>query len=112
MKKYEFTDKGWDFNILLRNKITIIEGDSGRGKTVLGKALQAHFVFNKMKVELLDYNTYANTEKIAATIKNATDSLIIIDNADRVLNSDIVELINNDVSNFYLIFGNHSIICS
>jgi len=108
MRRYEFTDKGWDYDILLRNKITVIDGDSGNGKSVLARAMQSHFVFNKMKAELLDYNAYENTEKVTKTITSYADTLIIIDNADCILNGDIVDLINNDINNFYVVFGRKS----
>ena len=84
------------------NNITVLTGDSGTGKT-------ASFSFIKECMELnpdivcLNYLDYQ--KNIGDIIRNAEKKLIVIDNADVLLDDDIRKYIALDDKNQYLIIG-------
>ena len=84
------------------NNITILTGDSGTGKT-------ASFLFIKecmaLNPDILCLNYLDYQKDIASIIKNADRKLIVIDNADVLLNNDIRKHIAVDDKNQYLIIG-------
>ena len=84
------------------SNITILTGDSGSGKT-------ASFSFIK-ECMALDSNiiclNYLDYQKdIADIIKNASGKLIVIDNADVLLDDEIRKYIALDDKNQYMIIG-------
>ena len=101
----DFNDKyGNHYYLQLRGNKNIIKGSSGTGKTYLYKKL------SKLKQKLNNISNYDidnilllnkdNLDKLGKT-KN---KLIIIDNADLLLNNNAIDIINMDDDNRYLIF--------
>ncbi len=84
------------------NNITILTGDSGTGKTVLFSFIKECMALNPniMCLNYLDYQ-----RDIASMIKSAEKKLIVIDNADVLLDDDIRKHIAVDDKNQYLIIG-------
>ncbi|MCM1113274.1 MAG: hypothetical protein NC399_08490 [Muribaculum sp.] len=84
------------------NNITLLMGDSGMGKTLIFSILQELSVTDKriVCINYLDIN-----RKIKDEIEKASGRLIIIDNADIILNDDIRKIIAFDKENQYLIIG-------
>lgn len=84
------------------NNITLLMGNSGIGKTLIFGILQELSVTDKRLVCLnyLDVN-----KEIEDEIKNVSDKLIIIDNADAILNDNIRKMIAFDRKNQYVIIG-------
>ena len=84
------------------NNITILTGDSGTGKT-------ASFSFIKecmaMNANILCLNYLDYKKDIAGIIKSADKKLIVIDNADVLLDNEIRKYIALDDKNQYLIIG-------
>lgn len=84
------------------NNITILTGDSGTGKT-------ASFSFMKecmaMNTDIMCLNYLDYQKDIAGIIKSADKKLIVIDNADVLLDDDIRKYIALDDKNQYLIIG-------
>ena len=89
-----------DFNFT--NNITILTGDSGTGKTASFSFIKECMALNSdiMCLNYLDYQ-----KDITAMIKSAERKLIVIDNADVLLNDDIRKYIAVDDKNQYLIIG-------
>ncbi len=84
------------------NNITILTGDSGAGKTASFSFIKECMALNPdiMCLNYLDYQ-----KDIAGIIKNASGKLIVIDNADVLLDDDVRKYIALDDKNQYLIIG-------
>ena len=84
------------------SNITILTGDSGTGKTASFSFIKECMALNPdiMCLNYLDYQ-----KNIADIIKNASGKLIVIDNADVLLNNDMRKYIALDDKNQYLIIG-------
>ena len=89
-------------NFEFNNNITILTGDSGTGKTASFSFMKECMVLNSniMCLNYLDYQ-----KDIADIIKKTSGKLIVIDNADILLNDDIRKYIALDDKNQYLIIG-------
>lgn len=84
------------------NNITLLMGDSGRGKTLIFGILQEMSATDKriLCINYLDIN-----KEIDKEIEKASGKLIVIDNADTILNDDMRKKIAFDSANQYLIIG-------
>ena len=84
------------------SNITILTGDSGTGKTASFSFIKECMALNPdiMCLNYLDYQ-----KDIADIIKNLNGKLIVIDNADVLLNNDMRKYIALDDKNQYLIIG-------
>lgn len=84
------------------NNITLLMGDSGRGKTLIFAILQELSAIDKriVCINYLDIN-----KEIKEEIEKASGKLIIIDNADVILSDDTRKVIAFDRENQYLIIG-------
>lgn len=84
------------------NNLTILTGDSGTGKT-------ASFSFIKecmaMNSDILCFNYLDYQKDIREIISQAKGKLIVIDNADILLDDDMRKYISLDDKNQYLIIG-------
>lgn len=89
-----------DFNFT--SNITILMGDSGTGKTASFSFIKECMAMNPdiMCLNYLDYQ-----KNIADIIKKANGKLIVIDNADVLLDDDVRKYIALDDRNQYLIIG-------
>lgn len=89
-----------DFNFT--NNITILTGDSGTGKTASFSFIKECMALNPniMCFNYLDYQ-----KDIGTMIKSIEGKLIVIDNADVLLDDDIRKYIAVDDKNQYLIIG-------
>lgn len=102
----QFEDKlGNKVNLQLRGNRTIITGESATGKTLLCTKIMNiqgdKNVYNKYNADnIVVLSDNINTE----ALKKLKNKLIIIDRFEQNLNSqDIIEYINNDKNNKYLI---------
>ena len=84
------------------NNISILTGDSGVGKTASFSFIKECMALNP-NILCLNYLDYQ--KDIAGIIKNASGKLIVIDNADVLLDDDIRKHIALDDKNQYLIIG-------
>lgn len=85
-----------------RNNITILTGDSGTGKTASFSFIKECMVLNP-DIVCLNYLDYQ--KDIGDIIRNAEKKLIVIDNADILLDDDIRKYVALDDKNQYLIMG-------
>ncbi len=77
-------------------------GDSGSGKTAAFSFIRECMAMNS-KILCLDYFDYQKS--IKEILSQANEKLIVIDNADILLNDDIRKYISQDDKNQYLIIG-------
>ncbi len=89
-------------NFRFTNNITILMGDSGTGKTAAFSFIRECMAVNS-KILCLNYLDYQND--IRDMIGRANGKLIVIDNADILLNDDTRKYISLDEKNQYLIIG-------
>ena len=84
------------------NNITILTGDSGTGKTASFSFIKECMALNP-NILCLNYLDYQ--KDIAGIIQSANRKLIVIDNADVLLDDEIRKYIAVDDKNQYLIIG-------
>lgn len=84
------------------NNITILMGDSGTGKTATFSFIRECMAVNS-KILCLDHYDYQ--KNIKEIISQTERKLIVIDNADILLNDDTRKYISLDDRNQYLIIG-------
>lgn len=84
------------------NNITVLTGDSGTGKTAAFSFIKECMVLNS-NVLCLNYLDYQ--KDISSIIKSMNGKLIVIDNADVLLDDNIRKYIAVDTKNQYLIIG-------
>lgn len=85
-----------------KNNITILTGDSGTGKTVSFSFIKECMALNP-NIVCLNYLDYQ--KKIGDIIRSTEKKLIVIDNADILLDDDTRKYIALDDRNQYLIIG-------
>jgi len=84
------------------NNITILTGDSGTGKTLSYSLIKESMVLNQ---DILCLNYLDYQKNLGEIIRNAEKKLIVIDNADILLDDDTRKYIALDDRNQYLIIG-------
>lgn len=84
------------------NNITILTGDSGTGKTASFSFIKECMALNP-DIVCLNYLDYQ--KNIGDIIRNTEKKLIVIDNADVLLDDDTRKYIALDDKNQYLIIG-------
>ena len=96
-----------NFNIDFKNDLVFVEGDSGTGKTLLFKALLRHAGVYKLPIVFLNYErTFGDVDIIRNNLIKAKNKLIVIDNADIILDLELRGRIAMDHNhNQYLILG-------
>ena len=84
------------------NNITILTGDSGTGKTLSYSLIKESMILNQ---DILCLNYLDYQKNIGEIIRNVERKLIVIDNADILLDDDTRKYIALDARNQYLIIG-------
>jgi hypothetical protein len=103
------TESNTIFDLRLRGPVNVIKGDSATGKTYLTDFIWEAAELGKSYSSAKDVNnifSVKNKKEMQEALK-CEGQLIIIDDADNVLDSNSFEInhINNDRSNHYLIFA-------
>ena len=86
-KNVRFKADPFSYDLEFDDRITLVGGDSGTGKTVLYEMLEDIRLTDEYKA-----------------IKQCRDSFIVVDNADCMINDDIRRFINAELSNQYMLF--------
>lgn len=91
-----------DVNLEIYDRVTVITGDSGSGRTFLFNKLQTmEAIKEQSKLFFINYKNRKDIEKL----KSLHDKIIFIDNADIVLSDDDRRRIRQDTKNIYILFG-------
>lgn len=89
------------YDLIFEDRITLVGGDSGTGKTVLYEMLEDLRLTDEYKaIKLFNYKS----DNISEAIKQCKDCFIVIDNADILINDEIRKFINFQFSNQYMLF--------
>lgn len=102
MNHFTTTHTSFVVDFEFTNNITVLSGDSGTGKTASFSFIKECMALNQ-NIICLNYLDYQ--KDIMAVIKDANKKLIVIDNADILLNDDARKYIALDDKNQYLIIG-------
>ena len=92
-KNITFKAAPFSYDLVFDDRITLVGGDSGTGKTVLYEMLEDLRFTDEYKRILLE------------TLKQCRGNFIVIDNADILLNDEIRRFINFEFSNQYMLFS-------
>ena len=93
----------------LKRSLSIVGGDSALGKTLVYKVLERDYMAGNFNFTCYFLNsTLLHNENIIDTIINgANNSLIVIDNADIILNDRQKKFISRDKRNQYIIIAHY-----
>lgn len=110
MKTLKFQLFDYKVALVLDDYLTLINGDSGIGKTLLFNYFErqslinsSYVCFNSKYVERMKKENYC--KGILKELRSIKNSLIVIDNAETILDDDIRNYIVFDKNNTYMIFG-------
>lgn len=100
-KNITFKADPFSYDLVFDDRITLVGGDSGTGKTVLYEMLEDLRLTDDYKdVKLFNYKS----DNFLESVKKCRDSFIVIDNADILIDDDIRRFINFEFSNQYMLF--------
>lgn len=102
MEHFSTVHSSFRVDFTFKNNITILMGDSGTGKTAAFSFIRECMAINP-KLLCLNYLDYQ--KNIKDIICQAEEKLIVIDNADILLDDEIRKYISVDDKNQYLIIG-------
>lgn len=89
------------YDLVFDDRITLVGGDSGTGKTVLYEMLEdIRFTDDYKAIKLFNYKS----DNFLKSIIQCRDSFIVIDNADILINNEVRKFINFEFSNQYMLF--------
>ena len=102
MNHFSTVHTSFVIDFIFENNITILMGDSGTGKSAAYSFIKECMPMNSdiFCINYLDYQ-----KDIGEMIKSVTGKLIVIDNADVLLDDNIRKYIALDDKNQYLIIG-------
>ena len=100
-KNITFEAAPFSYDLTFDDRITLVGGDSGTGKTVLYEMLEDIRLTEEYKaIKLFNYKS----DDFLEAIKQCRNSFIVIDNADCLISDDVRRFINFETSNQYMLF--------
>lgn len=100
-KSIVFKADPFSYDLEFNDRITLVGGDSGTGKTVLYEILEDLRLTDAYKnIKLFNYRS----DNFEDSIKQCKDNFIVIDNADILINDEVRMFINFEFSNQYMLF--------
>ena len=100
-KRIAFKAAPFSYDLEFDDRITLVGGDSGVGKTVLYEMLEDIRLTDEYKaIRLFNYRS----DDFQEAIKQCRDSFIVVDNADNLINDEVRKFINFELSNQYMLF--------
>ena len=100
-KSITFKAAPFSYDLEFDDRITLVGGDSGTGKTVLYELLEDIRLTEEYKaIKLFNYKS----DNFLETIKKCRDSFIVVDNADNLMNDEVRKFVNFESSNQYMLF--------
>lgn len=100
-KNITFKADPFSYNLEFDDRITLVGGDSGTGKTVLYEMLEDLRLTDEYKaIKLFNYKS----DHFSESIEKCRDSFIVVDNADNLMNDEVRSFINFEPSNQYMLF--------
>ncbi len=101
-KNITFKADPFSYDLVFDDRITLVGGDSGTGKTVLYEMLADLRLTDEYKaIKLFNYKS----DNLLELIKQCRYSFIVIDNADILITDEVRRFINFEFSNQYMLFS-------
>lgn len=102
MEHFSTVHTSFVVNFTFTNNITILMGDSGTGKTAVFSFIKECMAMNP-RILCLDYFDYQ--KNIKEILCQTNGKLIVVDNADILLDDDTRKYVSQDDENQYLLIG-------
>jgi hypothetical protein len=102
MYKIKFEYRGIKYDMNFTGRVSVVEGNSGTGKTKFSQDLAMWYMRHKMYGKVVVFNY---TNKFTRESAVGKGKILVIDNADIQLGKEEIEAINRNVENQYIIFG-------
>jgi hypothetical protein len=100
-KNIVFEAAPFSYDLVLEDRITLVGGDSGTGKTVLYEMLEDLRLTDEYKaIKLFNYKS----DNFFESLKQCRDSFIVMDNADILIDDEVRRFVNFEFSNQYMLF--------
>lgn len=100
-KNIIFRAAPFSYDLEFEDRITLVGGDSGTGKTVLYEMLEDIRLTDEYKaIKLFNYKS----DHFLESIKQCRNNFIVVDNADILINDEVRRFINFEFSNQYMLF--------
>ena len=100
-KNIIFKAAPFSYDLVFDDRITLVGGDSGTGKTVLYEMLEDLRLTDEYKaIKLFNYKS----DDLLESMKQCRDRFIVIDNADILIDDEARRFINFEFSNQYMLF--------
>ena len=100
-KNIAFQAAPFSYDLSFDDRITLVGGDSGTGKTVLYEMLEDLKLTDSYRaIKLFNYKS----ENVLENLEKCRDNFIVIDNADILIDDEIRRFINFEFSNQYMLF--------
>ena len=101
-KNIIFKAAPFSYDLVFDDRITLVGGDSGSGKTVLYEMLEdLRFTDEYKAIKLFNYKS----DNLSESLKQCRDKFIVMDNADILIDNDIRRFMNFEFSNQYMLFS-------
>lgn len=110
MIKIDVTSSKYNCNMVINQKITVIRGNSGKGKSKFTEAVEDASGAYKISLSDTNYELVVPSNKdwyktISRNIEHKDRCIYIIDDADYVFNMEFYKLFNTDRYSFYIIIN-------
>ena len=99
--KIVFLADPFSYDLVFNDRITLVGGDSGTGKTVLYDILEDLKQTEEYNaIKLFNYKS----EDVLEKLKQCRNNFVVIDNADILMDDEVRRFINFEFSNQYMLF--------
>lgn len=100
-KNITFKADPFSYDLVFEDRITLVGGDSGTGKTVLYEMLEDLRLTDQYKaMKLFNYRS----DNFLESMKQCRDNFIVVDNADILIDDEVRKFINFEFSNQFMLF--------
>ena len=100
-KDISFEAVPFSYELFCDDRITLVGGDNGTGKTVLYEILEDLKLTDEYNaIKLFNYKS----DNMKENLIQCRDCFVVIDNADILIDDDIRRFINFEFSNQYMLF--------
>lgn len=100
-KNISFKAAPFTYELFFDDRITLVGGDNGTGKTVLYEIIEDLKLTDEYNaIKLFNYKS----DNMKENLMKCKECFVVIDNADILINDDIRQFINFEFSNQYMLF--------
>ena len=100
-KKISFREAPFTYELFFDDRITLVGGDNGTGKTVLYEILEDLKLTDEYNaIKLFNYKS----DNMKENLMKCKECFVVIDNADILIDDNIKQFINFEFSNQYMLF--------